>query len=377
MTGPDYDASMPGPSYTPARIVAQRLQAFFIANARVEGEACTPPEASAVEDVIGAAFWASLRREEGRAPRISLVLLSPESTDRPLLFDTRLPLDAAALARVAPAVERPGVHLGVWRFDGELQVWGMTREVPTLSFVLEVVAPGLLVVKTRRRPPSTKFANVAVLEGADVKFVDHHGAAFLDAPPALRPLQAFYASAGLEEADNVFVQLAISIRAHGKGGIVLVVPEGDTTWRRSVVEPMSYVVSPAFAEIAALLERTDDPPGELRSAVDALAGLTAVDGATVIDSDFRLLAFGAKIVRRQDGRPPDRVLLSEPIEGSGNVAVDPAVLGGTRHFAAAQFVHDQHQGIALVASQDGRFTVFAWSPVHEMVHAHRMETLLL
>jgi hypothetical protein len=53
------------------------------------------------------------------------------------------------------------------------------------------------------------------------------------------------------------------------------------------------------------------------------------------------------------------------------------VLGGTRHLSAAQFVQDQQDAIALVASQDGRFTVFAWSPVHGMVHAHRMETLLL
>ena len=358
--------------------MAQRLQAFFAANV---GEAApgqaNPPETAAVEAVIAAAFWASLRREEGRAPRISLALLPPDRTDRPMLLAESLPLDAAALAKLAPAVERPGIHLGVWRAGGELRVWGMTREVPTLSFVLEVVAPGLLVVKTRRRPPSTKFANVAVLEGTEVKFVDHHGAAFLDAPPALRPLQAFYVSAGLEEADNVFVQLAISIRAHGKGGIVLVVPEDDSAWRASVVQPMNYVVSPSFAEIASLLERSDDPPGELRSAVDALAGLTAVDGAMVIDNDFRLLAFGVKIARRSGGRPPDRVLLSEPIEGAHNVTVDPAILGGTRHFAAAQFVEDQHQGMALVASQDGRFTVFAWSPVHEMVHAHRMETLLL
>ena len=368
---------MAGPSYSPARIVAERLQAFFAANAGEEPGDFSAPEVAAVEAVIAAAFWASLRREEGRVPRIPLALLPPDRTNRPMLFGARLPLDAAVLARVAPAVERPGIHLGVWRFGGDLMVWGMTREVPTLSFVLEVVAPGLLVVKTRRRPPSTKFANVAVLEGSEVKFVDHHGAAFLDAPPALRPLQAFYVSAGLEESDNVFVQLAISIRAHGKGGIVLVVPEADTAWRSSVVQPMGYVVGPPFAEIAALLERKDDPPGELRSAVDALAGLTAVDGATVIDNDFRLLAFGAKIARRHGGKPPERVLLSEPIEGSGNVAVDPALLGGTRHFAAAQFVHDQHQGIALVASQDGRFTVFAWSPVHEMVHAHRMETLLL
>jgi hypothetical protein len=367
---------MAEPSFTPARMVARRLQAFFESNSALDPAACLP-EASAVEEVIGAAFWASLRREEGREPRISLALMPPDRTERPLLFDARLPLDAAVLAKVAPAVERPGIHLGVWRFGGALAVWGMTREVPTLSFVLEVVAPGLLVVKTRRRPPSTKFANIAVLEGSDVKFVDHHGAAALDAPPALRPLSAFYVSAGLEESDNVFVQLAIAMRAQAKGGIVIVVPQGDAAWRASVVQPINYVVSPAFAEIAALLERTDDPPGELRSAVEALAGLTAVDGATVIDHDFRLLAFGAKIARRQGGRPLERVLLSEPIEGSVNVVADPAVLGGTRHFAAAQFVQDQQQGIGLVASQDGRFTVFAWSPVHDMVHAHRMETLLL
>jgi hypothetical protein len=30
-----------------------------------------------------------------------------------------------------------------------------------------------------------------------------------------------------------------------------------------------------------------------------------------------------------------------------------------------------------VASQDGRFTVFAWSPCENMVHAHRVETLLM
>ena len=55
----------------------------------------------------------------------------------------------------------------------------------------------------------------------------------------------------------------------------------------------------------------------------------------------------------------------------------PTQLGGTRHLSAAQFVHDQRDAVALVASQDGRFTVFAWSPCEDMVHAHRVETLLL
>jgi hypothetical protein len=57
--------------------------------------------------------------------------------------------------------------------------------------------------------------------------------------------------------------------------------------------------------------------------------------------------------------------------------VEPALLGGTRHLSAAQFVQDQRDSIALVASQDGRFTIFAWSPCEDMVHAHRVEALLL
>jgi hypothetical protein len=57
--------------------------------------------------------------------------------------------------------------------------------------------------------------------------------------------------------------------------------------------------------------------------------------------------------------------------------VHPSYLGGTRHLSASQFVHDQHDALALVASQDGRFTVFAWSPGVGMVHAHRVEALLL
>jgi hypothetical protein len=70
-------------------------------------------------------------------------------------------------------------------------------------------------------------------------------------------------------------------------------------------------------------------------------------------------------------------VLTEPIVGGVASIVQPAQLGGTRHLSAAQFIQDQRDAVALVASQDGRFTVFAWSPCEEMVHAHRVETLLL
>jgi hypothetical protein len=42
--------------------------------------------------------------------------------------------------------------------------------------------------------------------------------------------------------------------------------------------------------------------------------------------------------------------MTEPIEGGSAVHLHPSALGGTRHLSAAQFVHDQRDAIALVAS---------------------------
>ena len=69
--------------------------------------------------------------------------------------------------------------------------------------------------------------------------------------------------------------------------------------------------------------------------------------------------------------------ISKLVEEAAEVIVEPSQLGNTRHLSAAQFVYDQRDAIALVASQDGRFTIFAWSRSREIVHAHRLEILLL
>ncbi len=109
----------------------------------------------------------------------------------------------------------------------------------------------------------------------------------------------------------------------------------------------------------------------------AIAELTAVDGAAVMTQDYRVLAFGAKIRRRGNAPMIEKVLLSEPVQGAVAEVIDPAQLGGTRHVSAAQFVHDQRDAYALVASQDGRFTLLAWSNHNAIVEAHRIEALLL
>ena len=375
-------------SYPAARIVAPKVHAHFfrhIEAARRRGVACLAalPDASVIERLINATFWASLRREEGYVPKISLAYLPPGQDAGRMLFERSLPLEARALAKVAPVVERAGIHLGVWHEDDELRVWGTTHAIPTFCFVLEVVEPGLLVIKHHRGEQSGKYVNVAVLEGDQIKVVDEHASSLPDCPELLTSLLGFDSPASWIDSVNVLVQLAVSMRAHGRGGLLLVVPAGSDVWRQSIVEPIPYSIVPPFKELALLMRESGDGrqahvwQEALRETVDAIAGLTAVDGATVITDAYELLAFGAKIARKRGSTPVEHVTITEPVEGGMPVTVTSAELGGTRHLSAAQFVHDQRDAIALVASQDRRFTVFAWSPCEERVHAHRVETLLL
>jgi hypothetical protein len=279
------------------------------------------PDTAAIEAMIGAAFWASLRREEGYMPRISLAYVAVKSVKWPLIFERRLPLAAQPLTRLGPAVERPGIHLGVWREGGEFVVWGATRDLPPFCAVLEVIAPGLLVVKHSRDNKSEKFANVAVLQGNEVKIIDGQFANLPNCPDLLTSLLPSDTQHSSESA-SVLIRIAVSMRAHGRGGSLLVVPSKTELWRKSLVQPIHYSLVPPFSGLAALTEEIGARSRQrrwmdaLQHAVDGVAGLTAVDGATVINDKYEVLAFGAKIVRRDGSSQISEVIVTEPIEGA-------------------------------------------------------------
>ena len=374
-------------AYTIAHAAAAAVDAFFARHAHAsdgsaEQESLLVPDPSAVAAVIAAAFWSSLRREEGRSPRISLALLPPARAGQPLTFARPLPLAAEPLARLAPAVEGPGVHLGVWPDGGALRVWGATRTLPDRCLVLEVIEPGLLVLKYRRGPELGKFGNIAVLRGDSMRVVDEGSARSPGSPALLGALLGVESPRSWADAEHELVRLAVAMRAHGRGGALLVVPSGTSAWRESIVQPVGYDVAPPFARLSELLDLSASERGRaggwdgVRRLIDAIAGLTAVDGAAVMTDRYEVLAFGAKIGRRVGRGPVERVVVTEPVVGDSAAVVSPVELGGTRHLSAAQFVHDQPDALALVASQDGRFTVFAWSSPEAMVHAHRIEVLL-
>jgi hypothetical protein len=376
------------PTYLPARMVAPVIESHFQKHRQAaahlgESALADAPDSRLIEAVIDSAFWASLRREEGHSPNISLALLRPEQSGNPLLFGHKLRLTPQNLVKLAPAVEQPGIHLGVWPEEDDLYIWGTAHTIPAICFVLEVVEPGLLVIKHRRAAGFGKFVNIAVLHGDQIRVMDEENRGIADCPALIASLENMPMSTYIGESFNVLVQLAASMRVHKRGGLVLIVPPASDRWRKSIVQPVKYPVSPNYTMINDLLKHASregrrlEWQEDLLEAIDLIGGFTAIDGATIITSEYHLLAFGAKVARSDTSSPVGEIVVTEPVLGGRAQQVHAAQTGGTRHLAAAQFVYDQPDAIALVASQDGQFTVFGWSEELGKVHAHRIETLLL
>lgn len=373
-------------NYQAAKIVAPYVERQFRENYQLALEnkhqnLAIPPTAQVIEKMIDTAFWASLRREEGNVPKISMAFVPAHQADSSLLLDKNLSFTAANLTKLASGVERAGIHLGIWHHKGDLYIWGITLSIPDLCFVLDVSEPGLLVVKYRRFQGFGKFANVAVLMGDQVKVLsrdsmqsDHH-------PALLASLLGL--SDPADQSVNVLLQLAVSMRSHRHGGTLLVVPARSDAWKDSILQPIKYAVEPVFRGLADLLE-SDLSQGQesgwrdrVRSQVDYIGGLTAIDGATLINERFELIAFGTKIGRKSGSPAVSQLSTFEPILGYDSTVVHPSQNGGTRHLSACQFVHDQRNALALVASQDGQFSVFFWSEPLQMVQVYLIESLLL
>jgi len=152
-----------------------------------------------------------------------------------------------------------------------------------------------------------------VLKGEQIKIIDEEGTSLPDCPSLLKALLAFTSGVnGSHSTVNVLVQLAASMRAHGHGGTLLVTTTGSDKWRSSIAHPIQYSVGPHFTALSDIMrgdlsEETQSQWGNpLRRAVDTVAGLTAVDGATVINDQYQVLAFGAKIRRSERATPVER-----------------------------------------------------------------------
>jgi hypothetical protein len=78
-------------AYAAARAVAPSVRLHFVhqldeALKRGEGGLASLPDEPTIAQMIDAAFWASLRREEGYSPKISLAFMQPGESTHPLIF---------------------------------------------------------------------------------------------------------------------------------------------------------------------------------------------------------------------------------------------------------------------------------------------------
>lgn len=378
-------------SYVAARQVSGVVENIFHTHAQEAIKNGLPdvaevPNVAHIERMLDVAFWTSLRKEEGQSPKISLAYVSPEQVEHPLLLSRYLPLEPNALLKIAPGFERAGIHLGVWKNDNDdLYIWGSTSSVPHLSFTVDVSEPGLIVIKHRRSDGLGKFANVAVLNGDDVKIVSDNSNDMIDCPKILQSMLDLEISAPDKNTAqlHILLQLAVSMRSHRRGGTILIVPTNNQGWRDSISQPLHHEIVPTYKGLSSLtgVNNHELESGEWKRAVakeiDTIAGLTAIDGTIIINDSLEVIAFGEKITRPENRPAVESILLTEPTEGFKPITVHPAFHGGTRHLSAAQFTQDQQDALALVASQDGKFTIYSWSPYKKIVQAHRMDWLLL
>ena len=343
--------------------------------------------------LMNVSFWASFKKEEGHSVTIAVKYVPPDEAYRPFLLKNALPYTEENILRMSPVLQGSPVDLGVCidQHD-DLMIWGFDTgefRMPKRHYVrIHSLDPGVIRLA---------FADVNIIfTGTRVVCVDKN---FLYA-------DAVSTLVGQTRLGPDLKEIMTEMSAHRHGGTLLIVPD-NARWSRSIKEPILYASDPPFDtasisrgmlnfladhragyqdEYGQLLrpeERTFIEHGTQEEGLDrnrqhVLAGhrhrvddalgrslkltgqLTAVDGAVIVNDDLKVLAFGAKIKPRDTRKSPETLLVSEASAGSVPLAVSLSEFGGTRHQSAAQFVFDQRQSVAFVASQDGMMTLLTW-----------------
>ena len=213
------------PAYPAARVVASRLHEHFAKRAgsfRGPGKRFSRRGAGCLRHrsgVIDTAFWASLRRVEGYVPRISLALVCHRRRRRIHSCSERpLALDPGALTRVAPAVERAG-FTSACGGTGTNSPYG---ERPDDSGWRLRARGGGARVARRERTPRPAHGQVHQCCGSRRRSGEgrRRNAGGPDGPPILTAFLTFNSAASLGDSANILMRLAVSMRAHGRGGLL-------------------------------------------------------------------------------------------------------------------------------------------------------------
>lgn len=368
------------------------------------------PEPNILKLFVEAVFFASLREEEGRPIRFSVVLVAQEDARAPTngrdveiaTFEKAEPFSAASIAKLAPAFDPNLSSLAVsWNAEhSDLAIWGAFSFSQETDIYTDV--PVRVPESKYWRPDFLTAANSG--RGAIVfsrggwaigRFADGHLVAATPGPfTSLSLGKRWYdliartgssdavAIAGLSMQSIEIVLREGARRGHG-GTIAVIdatepVPYGLFTpkiafaseqlvWtriqrcvpvQRSCPEPKSSAEIDKWKAAADFSSAMLSDIVYRRSAHESLqrlAQLAAIDGALIINSKFEVISFGAKLTAPHwDGHTvvgPD---------GYGNADGRPFDVSryGTRHGSALNFAAASTNSLVFVISQDGPVRAF-------------------
>src|ERR1019366_2552886 len=93
-----------------------------------------------------------------------------------------------------------------------------------------------------------------LLGGEKNKIMAERPARLPHSPDLLTSLLGFDTQHASSGSVSALIHLAVSMRAHGRGGSLLVVPSKTEMWRESVMQPVLYAVVPPFSALAELMQ---------------------------------------------------------------------------------------------------------------------------
>lgn len=331
----------------------------------------TLPNRKQLENLVEAAFWVSLRREEGRTLKFTLAYGSP-SLDTDFKFSQPKSYSVETISKLAPAVGNQIAQMGVNSSEaGELQIWGLNFGSSALR--LTTLDPGQLIIKF-------VFENIAAISGNEAVLIR---APHLILSPCWDKFAPDNPSDKYSSWSDRRVRLVLTtlrtMRSFDHGGVLVVVPNNNS-WSKSLSGVIPYEADKPCSVLGEIITTLNDAPeGEntesqvrmyesyLDTLAQALASLTAVDGATLVTFDLDIVGFGAKFCIRSEATSystldQSTLIVSDPLDHENHtqtIGLD-ACDWGMRHRSAAQFIVENHDAVAFVVSQDGDVTAFVW-----------------
>lgn len=300
------------------------------------------------------------------------------------VFKQPVPFNVTNVAKLAPALDPQANFVGVWiNESGQLAMWGFVPADDT-GLTAETLDPGQLLIS---------FKEIGIehftllLSGTRGEFVRRSEFLSWLVPESKTERQMDVWKKHEAEVMRAldYRNITTFMRSHRHGGTLLIVKEASDWWS-SLTPSTTFAAKEAYDKVSidvSLRDRTikqeedreviytESPRFKLaiesgKKSLETIGRLTAIDGAAVMSYELNVLAFGAKIKPKGRGKP-QRVLILEPFEDSTPREIDLAMLGGMRHQSAAQFVFDQQDALAFVASQDGRLSAMRWDAERKLV----------